>query len=143
MKKRFSKSRVIIDTNLWISFLITKNFSFIDKYIETRKIILLFSEELIEEFLTVVARPKFSKYFTEEDINELMKMIESFSLLIQVSTDVDYCRDEKDNFLLNLAIDGKADYLVTGDQDLLALKNLDKTKIITIEELKKQLKLIP
>ena len=143
MKKGINKSRVIIDTNLWISFLITKNFSFIDRYIETRKIILLFSEELIEEFLTVVARPKFLKYFAEEDINELMKIIENFSLLIQVSSDVDYCRDEKDNFLLNLAIDGKADYLVTGDQDLLELKKLGKTKIITIEELKKQLKLRP
>jgi len=143
MKKGINKSRVIIDTNLWISFLITKNFSFIDRYIETRKIILLFSEELIEEFLTVVARPKFLKYFAEEDINELMKIIENFSFLIQVSSDVDYCRDEKDNFLLNLAIDGKADYLVTGDQDLLELKKLGKTKIITIEELKKQLKLRP
>ena len=72
-----------------------------------------------------------------------MKIIENFSFLIQVSSDVDYCRDEKDNFLLNLAIDGKADYLVTGDQDLLELKKLGKTKIITIEELKKQLKLRP
>lgn len=140
MKKRINKSRIIIDTNLWISFLITKNFSFVDRFIETRQIILLFSEELIHEFLTVASRPKFSKYFTEDDIKELLKIIEGFSLLIHISTEVDHCRDEKDNFLLNLAVDGKADYLVTGDKDLLDLKKLERTKIITIEELKEHLR---
>lgn len=38
----------------------------------------------------------------------------------------------KDNFLLDLAIDGKADYLITGDADLLVMSRLEKTKIITL-----------
>jgi uncharacterized protein len=47
---------------------------------------------------------------------------------------VTICRDSKDNFLLSLAIDGRADYLLTGDSALLDLKKIGKTKIITISE---------
>ena len=48
---------------------------------------------------------------------------------------MDICRDEKDNFLLNLSVDGKADYLVTGDKDLLVLEMINKTRILTYREL--------
>ena len=44
------------------------------------------------------------------------------------------CRDIKDNFLLNLAIDGKANFLVTGDKDLLILEKIKKTQIITMTD---------
>jgi predicted nucleic acid-binding protein len=44
------------------------------------------------------------------------------------------CRDSKDNFLLSLAVDGNADYLITGDKDLLILEKVNKTLIVTIQE---------
>jgi uncharacterized protein len=44
------------------------------------------------------------------------------------------CRDEKDNFLLSLAFDGNADFLITGDQDLLELKKYKRTRIMTITD---------
>lgn len=47
---------------------------------------------------------------------------------------LNFCRDEKDNFLLNLAVDGNADYLITGDKDLLVLEKIEKTKILTYSE---------
>lgn len=50
------------------------------------------------------------------------------------------CRDSKDNFLLNLAIDSKADYLVTGDSDLLDIEVIESTEIITINNLINKLK---
>lgn len=49
-------SRIIIDTNLWISFLITKNFTKLDEIIFSKKCVLVFSQELLEEFLTVAKR---------------------------------------------------------------------------------------
>ena len=55
--------KIILDTNLWISFLITKNFTQIDKLIESKEITLIFSDELIAEFIDVVNPPKFKKYF--------------------------------------------------------------------------------
>lgn len=40
-----------------------------------------------------------------------------------------------DNFLLNLAFDSNADYLVTGDNDLLEIKSISKTRIISLRDL--------
>ena len=54
---------VILDTNLWISFLISKKYNAIDSIIEKGGIVLVFSEESLEEFLSVVQKPKLSKYF--------------------------------------------------------------------------------
>ena len=131
--------KVILDTNLWISFLISRDFSFLDKYIETGKIRLIFSEELFSEFISVTERPKFKKYFAENDVQHLIQIIDRFGILVQVTTEINRCRDIKDNFLLSLAIDCNADYLVTGDKDLLDLANINKTKIITIQELREAL----
>jgi len=50
--------KVIIDTNLWISFLITKSHSQIDNLLINKKIRIIFSEELLTEFFDVIQRPK-------------------------------------------------------------------------------------
>ena len=131
--------KVILDTNIWISFLITKNFNSLDKLIDEGKVKLIFSEELIEEFITVVKRPKFDKYFTNSDIISIINLFNTYGKLVKVSTNYTECRDLKDNFLLNLAIDSKADYLVTGDSDLLVINKIKKTKIITFKELIKSI----
>jgi len=96
---------------------------------------LIFSKELIQEFLTVATRPKFQKYFTDQDIQKLLRSFDNFAKIIETTSNIEICRDFKDNFLLNLAIDSKADFLVTGDNDLLELKRIEKTKILTIREL--------
>lgn len=53
--------KVILDTNLWISFLILKDFGFLDNFIEKGRIILIFSDELFSEFISVSERPKLQK----------------------------------------------------------------------------------
>jgi uncharacterized protein len=127
--------KVILDTNLWISFLISKDFSFLDNFIEKGRIILIFSDELFSEFISVSERPKLQKYFSKNDIKHLTQIINRYGLLVTVTTDLNECRDYKDNFLLNLAIDSKADYIATGDKDLLEIKKIGETKILTIREL--------
>ncbi len=126
--------KIILDTNLWISFLISKKFSQIDKLIENKKIILIFSNELLEEFIDVVSRPKFKKYFSKKDIEKILEYFDQFGELVKVKSDIKICRDEKDNFLLNLSVDSKADYLITGDKDLLILEMIEDTKIKTFSE---------
>lgn len=123
--------RVILDTNLWISFLISKRQQELDLLLESGAVTLIFSSELLEEFLEVSNRPKFKKFFKKSDIEALLSQIDSFGELIKVKSEVDKCRDTKDNFLLNLSIDGKADFLVTGDTDLLVLGKLNKTQIVS------------
>ncbi len=126
--------RVILDTNLWISFLTSKDHSKLDDIIFSKKCILVFSQELLDEFLEVVRRAKFRRFFSASDIEEILETIDEYADFVDVDSDVNVCRDTKDNFLLSLAIDGKADFLLTGDQDLLALNPFQKTKIITITD---------
>lgn len=132
MPKR--KDRVIIDTNLWISFLLTKDFFRLDKIFSGESIVLLFSQELLDEFIEVASRPKFKKYFTLTVLEDLLQQIRLQGEFIQVTSIIDICRDPKDNFLLSIAKDGHADYLLTGDNDLLILKKMGKTKILTFME---------
>ena len=87
---------------------------------------------MLDEIDRVSIFPKLKKYFSAHAVEEMLLSLEDYIDLIQVSSKVDICRDPNDNFLLALAKDGKADYLLTGDKDLLELKNFGKTKIKTI-----------
>ncbi len=62
----------------------------------------------------------------------MLSSFEPFIDLIAVESVVTICRDTKDNFLLALAKDSNADYLLTGDKDLLVIKKFGETKITTI-----------
>ncbi|MDR0795696.1 MAG: putative toxin-antitoxin system toxin component, PIN family [Tannerella sp.] len=128
------KCRIIIDTNLWISFLLSKRLNFIDKLLDSGKVELVFCNELLAELVEVVSRPKLSKFFAVEDWALVYEIIDRYAIHIPVVSSVTLCRDEKDDFLLSLAKDAKADYLLTGDKDLLILKVFDKTQIVTIAE---------
>jgi putative PIN family toxin of toxin-antitoxin system len=129
---RNKPERIILDTNLWISFLISKDFAKLDKILFSGKCRLVFSEELMQEFLQVASRPKFKKYFSPDDLEAILETIEDYADFCHVTTITTLCRDPKDNFLLSLAIDGEADYLLTGDNDLLDLGNAGKARIINI-----------
>lgn len=127
-----TKDRLIIDTNLWISFLLSNDFKRLDDLFADAGCMLIFSEELLDEFIEVARRPKFEKYFTLVDLQKLIRQISFHSEFIKVSSEVNFCRDPKDNFLLSLALDGEATHLITGDKDLLELKKFEKTEILTI-----------
>src|SRR5471030_1709764 len=116
------KHRIVIDTNLWISFLLTKDLSKVDSLLKGNHIVLLFSQQLLEEFIEVSQRPKFRKYFSSQDIDILIATINIKAEFITIKSSIALCRDPKDNFLLTLAKDGKASHLITGDKDLLILK---------------------
>ena len=124
-----AKHRVVIDTNLWISFLLTKDFRKLDKMFADDRLVLLFSQELLDEFVEVARRPKFRKYFTLSDLQNLLLQVRTRAEFVNVTSDIILCRDPKDNFLLSLAADGQATYLLTGDKDLLDLQTIGKTVI--------------
>lgn len=125
--------RIILDTNLWISFLITEEFTELDELIENNKITLIFSDELISEFIEVVNRPKFKKHFSDTILKKILSYFDDYGELVQIVSNKKICRDQKDDFLLNLSIDSKADYLITGDTDLLILEKIENTKIKTFK----------
>lgn len=124
--------KIIIDTNLQVSFIISNKLTLLDGLLFSQKITLLFSEELINEIAVTITKPKLRKYFATNGLEEMLTAFEPFIDLIKVRSSVTLCRDPNDNFLLALAKDGKADYLLTGDKDLLELVKFGKTKIISM-----------
>jgi putative PIN family toxin of toxin-antitoxin system len=125
---------IVIDTNLWISFIISNKFNQLDLLLYKGKIRLLFSEELLIELEDTISKPKLRKYFNSSALYEMLFYFEPYIDFIDVSSKAKGCRDPKDNFLLSLAKDGKAEYLLKGDKDLLELCVYGKTKIKTMAE---------
>ena len=129
--------RVVIDTNIWVSFLIGKTLAGLRDKILHNHVAILFSDELFEELIEVVHRPKFRKYFSLEDIHELTTLLDMKVTFVKVKEHFFECRDAKDNFLLDICFAGNADYLVTGDPDLLELHSFRQTKILDYRSFEK------
>jgi uncharacterized protein len=63
-KRRISK--IIIDTNIWVSFLLTNEYSKLDSLFADEQVKLLFSQELLGEFIEVSQRPKLKSTFHQK-----------------------------------------------------------------------------
>ena len=127
-------TRVVIDTNIWVSFLISDKYRKLDNLLLGNRIIILFSTELLEELNKVSKYPKLKKQFSPNAVEEMIFNLGSYIELVKVTSKTNICRDPNDNFLLTLAKDGKANYLITGDTDLLSLYKFSKTKILTLTD---------
>ncbi len=131
---RKRKIKVIIDTNIFISFLIGKKLRSLKDLIIKFDLVLIFSEQNIEELLTVTSRDKFRKYFNKEDVIDLISFIKIVGQVLEINEIEEVCRDPKDDFLLALAKESKAHFLVSGDKDLLDLLRYQKTRIISTSQ---------
>jgi putative PIN family toxin of toxin-antitoxin system len=94
----------------------------------------LFSEVTFQELQTVLSRSKFDRYVSLQVRSEFVFRLRLESELVDIVEKVDLCRDEKDNKFLEVAINGKADYLITGDNDLLVLRPFQDVKIMSVNE---------
>ena len=130
--------RLVIDTNLWISFIISKKLNLLEPTLLAVNTRILFSSELVEELQATITKPKLQKYFSENALEEMLTVFDPYIDFITVKSKVAICRDPNDNFLLALAKDGKANYLLTGDNDLLNIGKCGKTIIIKISEFLEQ-----
>jgi len=126
-------SKVIIDTNLWISFLIGKELHQLKNLIVNEQIQLVISDQLLEELILVTSRKKLKKYFDQEKVTELITLLTLVSKKVKIKRIDKICRDPKDDFLLALSKEAKADFLITGDKDLLDLKIYGRTQILTVK----------
>jgi len=121
-----TKLRVVIDTNVFISGLEWggQPTKVINLWLED-KFLLLISPYLAHEIISVYER--FAN--PEAEVKQLQYYLESKALHVLPAKTVAVCRDSKDNQILDLCLAGRANYLVTGDKDLLALKEFHLTKI--------------
>lgn len=135
-----SKSvKVIFDTNVWISFLIGKRLAKIKLYISNGSITIITTDQLLMEIKTVTSRDKLKKYFPKESVKELIELLETIAENVDIKPTHFISRDPKDNFLLDLIDYSKADYLVTGDNDLLGHNPFKTAQILTPTQFEKQL----
>ena len=124
--------KVVIDTNIFVSSLIgSGNSSLILDLLREKEFNLIISHALLDELSAVLLRPKFQRYFTYDEIKELTCLIQSYAYIPPSSENIHICRDPKDDIVLECAIDGKADLIVTGDDDLLCLNPFRDIHILT------------
>jgi putative PIN family toxin of toxin-antitoxin system len=125
----------VIDTNVLVSSILIKKSSSDATLKKVRNLgNLLFSEATLHELQTTLSRSKFDKYVSLQVRSEFIFRLRLESELVEIVERVYLCRDEKDNKFLEVAINGKADYLITGDNDLLVLRPFQDVKIMTINE---------
>jgi len=131
--------RVIFDTNVWISFLIGKRLSFIKDYISNGQITIVTTEQLLKEIKEVTSRDRLKKYFPQQSVTDLLELLEAIAEKVEIKPTHFINKDPKDNFLLDLIDFSKADYLVTGDKDLLIHNPFKSAAILTPANFEKAL----
>ena len=126
------KKRIVIDTNVFINaLLIRKSVPFQVVNIAFKQGIILSSDATFSELQQVLARRKFDKYLTLEERNIFLFKLAKESESIDIKEEIKACRDAKDDKFLELAVNGNADFIVTGDVDLLVLNPFREIEIIT------------
>ena len=112
----------VFDTNVIVSALLlhasTARQAF-DKAMSEGKLLLSFPT--IMELYDVLRRPAFNRYLTEDERLQFLTAFISESKLVEISQKVAACRDPKDDKFLELAVNGRANCIVSGDEDLLVL----------------------
>jgi putative PIN family toxin of toxin-antitoxin system len=125
--------RLVVDTNVLISSLISVEMMELARRI-VRHHRILYSVEQLLEFQQVMTRPKLKGRIIVAHQDELVSSLSLHGELVQVHSDVQVCRDPDDDHLLALCKDGKANMLLTGDKDLLVLKRFTGTRILSPSE---------
>ena len=129
-------NRYVIDTNILVSaVLIEGNPPDTGiRNIEDAGGRLVFSIETFEEFESVLMRPKFDRYVFSEKRREVLSLFASRGDFVLPDAIFTHCRDIKDNKFLDVAVAGGVDYLITGDKDLLVLKEIEGIPIMRMSD---------
>lgn len=124
--------RLVFDTNVIVSALLLSDSTprrALDHALGSGKILL--SLPVLAELNEVLARERFRKYVSEEDVRRFLGALVRETEWIEVVAKITACRDPKDNKFLELALDGRASHIVTGDKDLLDLHPFRGVAILT------------
>jgi uncharacterized protein len=126
------RTRIVIDTNVYLSPLMRR------KSVPSRALLRvwqkdtpLISQATIEEMQSTLRKPKFAKYLQLDETPSLLKYIKEISENVAVHSKFNICRHPKDDKFLELAVDGRADLILSGDQDLLVLSPFRGIPVVT------------
>ena len=128
--------KIVLDTNVWLSgiFWGGEANKILEKA-EKKEMQIIISEDILSEIIKILNREsKFQKYILNLrlSIEDLLRTILSISTLIETKTKLDIIKaDPKDNIILEAAIEGKVEYLVSYDNHLLNMIEFRNIKIIS------------
>ncbi len=126
--------RVILDTNVLLSAILkTASTPGAVVRLVTAKHVMLTSAETQEELRRVLTKPYFQRITTDRIKRNVEAMFAASELVIITAT-VAACRDPMDDKFLELALNGQANIIISGDKDLLAMTAYRGTRIITPAE---------
>ena len=127
---------VILDTNIWISFLFGKQLQTVTDLFSNPNIHVYVSERLVAELTTVLSRPKIRQHVSDVSIKAMWALIRQRCLPLEnyPAVETTIVRDTKDVYLLAMADAIPADCIVTGDKDLLVLGKYKQTAILTYND---------
>jgi uncharacterized protein len=124
--------RCVFDTNIFVSAFVFPDSNARRAFrLARREAMLLLSPATIEELREVLMRERFRKYFSAEDARRFLSLVGQEADWINPTVRITACRDPKDNKFLEVALDGRATHIVTGDKDLLVLDPYATTRIIS------------
>ncbi|MCL6472636.1 MAG: putative toxin-antitoxin system toxin component, PIN family [Firmicutes bacterium] len=137
--------KACLDTNVFVSGTISSSgapFEILEAW-RNRKFILLVSDEIIAEVSKVLNYPKIKTAFslTDEKIEKSLLLLSKYSQRTPGELKLDVItEDPSDNIFLACAVEGKADFIISGDNHLLQIGTYQRIQIITPREFIKQLR---
>ena len=129
--------KIILDCNIWISFLIGHQTNSIQQILTDIRFDVYICDELLEEIHEVSSRPKILTRIGNDELDDFFRIIYAFCRMAKIEQQAQSkIRDPKDLYLLSLAESIEADYIVSGDADLLDLQQHGQTKMIRLVDFK-------
>jgi putative PIN family toxin of toxin-antitoxin system len=129
--------KVIIDCNVWISFLLGFQKEFMYEVLTDNHIDVYVCPQLIHEIRDVASRAKIQSRIGKDDLEQLFRLIKAYCIntnIIQQA--IVSIRDSKDLYLLSLAETLEASYIISGDKDLLVLQEYKNVRIVSPAQFK-------
>jgi len=130
--------RAVIDTGVFVSALIRPQgrTGAVLQALKDKRFTMIYSTDILVEIIDVLGRDKFrSKYhISPDDIAALIDLIRLRGELVIPSQKLTVCRDPKDDIFLEAALEGKAEYIVSGDFDLLDMKSFENIPVLRVAE---------
>ena len=114
--------RLVVDTNVFASAILFPHSvprRFVDDALD--KDVVLFSEGTMRELAEVLFRPKFDRYVSRAERTLFLAQLGSLAEFVPIIRLIRECRDPKDDKFLEVALNGRADVIITGDADLLRM----------------------
>ncbi|MBP3227375.1 MAG: putative toxin-antitoxin system toxin component, PIN family [Bacteroidaceae bacterium] len=128
--------KILLDTNLWISFMIGKRLSSLADVLCRNDIEIYVSEQQLDEIRCVLARKKFDRLISAETRYFFFEMVYDVCFITDITVEAKSdIRDPKDLYLLSMAESVPVDYIVSGDKDLTDLGSHAGIPILKYSEL--------